>query len=143
MKFRVLLVALALVAGSAEAKPRGPAVAGVGDVIYHADIRAPLPNAFGKPDVFGRDVIVGRIDVRFLGLAADGRARFQRSEVPIVSNETTVTRGQGRPVVATAMSPMLFDMAVDLTSDPTIFVNGETIRVLSATDTRVTFEVVK
>lgn len=144
MKVWMVLGLALFAAAPADARPKGgPAVAGLGEVIYHADVRAPLPNLRGKPDIFGRQLIVGRIDVRYLGLAEDGRARFQRAEVPIVSNETTVTRAQGLPVLATPMAPVVTDLAVDLERDPTLFVNGTTIRILSADGARVSYEIVE
>lgn len=144
MKAWMVLGLVLIAASPADARPKGgPSVAGLGEVIYHADVRAPLPNLRGRPDIFGRQLIVGRIDVRYLGLTEDGRARFQRAEVPIISNETTVTRAQGFPVLATPMPPVLTDLTVDLQTDPSLIVNGQTIRILDASSSKVTYEVVR
>jgi hypothetical protein len=64
----------------------------IGDVLVKVNLRESLPNAFGKPDVFGRKRDRGFVEIRFMGITDDGRAVFRRRTVDIYSNETTMTR---------------------------------------------------
>jgi hypothetical protein len=65
--------------------------AGVGDTVLDLKITEPLPNAFGKADVFGRTRDAGRVIVRYLG-ERNGVAYFSRQNVTIQSNDTTMSR---------------------------------------------------
>ena len=107
-------------------------------MIYHADVKGPLPNPWGSPDIWGRKVIVGQIEIRYMGLTPAGAAEFQRSDIKVISNATTTT--QGGFVTSEPLPPVLTNVSVDLASDPTILANGETIRVLSASGSKVTDE---
>jgi hypothetical protein len=68
----------------------------VGDVLVKVRLRESLPNAFGGADIFGRKRDRGFIEIRYMGLAEDGRAVFRRRTIDIYTNETTMTRMQPR-----------------------------------------------
>lgn len=72
--------------------------AGIGDTVLDLKVTEPLPNAFGKADLFGRTRDAGRIVVKYLG-ARDGRAWFGRRDIAISSNDTTMSRS---PTVITS-----------------------------------------
>jgi hypothetical protein len=93
-----LLSALALAACSpVETKtslvsPAGGQVqtAGPGDVVMSFQSRRSLPNIVGKADLFGRTTNAGRTTIRYLG-SRNGRALFERSDVLVESNATTMS----------------------------------------------------
>ncbi|MEL3890452.1 hypothetical protein V6B08_09255 [Ferrovibrio sp. MS7] len=64
--------------------------AGPGDTVMAFQIQRSLPNAFGNADMFGRTVNAGRTTVRYIG-TLDGRAVFERSQIAIDSNATTMS----------------------------------------------------
>jgi hypothetical protein len=65
--------------------------AGPGDTVMDFRITKPLPNAFGKADIFGRRTDAGRTVVRFMG--SQGRtAYFERSDVSLETNATTMNQ---------------------------------------------------
>jgi hypothetical protein len=65
--------------------------AGVGDTVLDLKITEPLPNAFGKADIFGRTRDAGRVIVRYVG-ERNGVAYFSRQNVTIQSSDTTMSR---------------------------------------------------
>ena len=68
----------------------GTLSAGPGDVVLNFQSRKALPNAFGKADLFGRTTNAGGTTVRFVG-SQGGRAMFERTDVQVVSNATTMS----------------------------------------------------
>lgn len=68
--------------------------ASIGDALVRVTIKEPLPNAFGGSDIFGRKREKGFVEIRFMGILEDGRARFRRRSVDVISNETTMSRSQ-------------------------------------------------
>jgi hypothetical protein len=64
--------------------------AGPGDVVLSFESRRALPNAFGKADLFGRTTNAGGTTVRYVG-SQGGRAVFERSDVQVESNATTMS----------------------------------------------------
>jgi hypothetical protein len=95
--FPALLMGMALVACAsieASAQPTNPTNivrAGPGDIVMSFELRRPLPNIFGKPDIFGRTTDAGRITVRYLGTEGS-RAVFERSDVVISNDATTMSQ---------------------------------------------------
>jgi len=67
----------------------------VGGQVFKVQRTSDLPNAFGKADVFGGKVNRGYTEVRYQGLAPDGRAVFRVVEVETESTETTMSRYGG------------------------------------------------
>src|SRR5260370_34153929 len=66
-------------------------VAGVGDTVLDLKQTQSLPNVVGRADIFGRTRDAGRVIVRFVGLEGN-QAVFDRQDVVIQSNETTMTQ---------------------------------------------------
>jgi hypothetical protein len=66
----------------------------VGDLLVKVTLKEGLPNALGGSDIFGRKRERGFVELRFMGMAPDGRAVFRRKSVDIVSNETTLSPSQ-------------------------------------------------
>jgi len=95
--FPALLIGVALaICTSAEisAQPSSPtniARAGPGDTVISLELRRPLPNIFGKPDIFGRTISAGQTAVRFLGTEGS-RAVFERSDIVISNDATTMSQ---------------------------------------------------
>jgi hypothetical protein len=65
--------------------------AGIGDQVVRIDRSEDLPNAFGRADLFGRKRDAGFTEVRFVGIE-DGKPVFERRDLEIRSNETTMSR---------------------------------------------------
>lgn len=64
---------------------------GPGDTVMEFRVTKPLPNAFGQADIFGRTTNAGNVSVRYLGNEG-GRAVFERSDVSVESNATTMNQ---------------------------------------------------
>ncbi|MBS3974781.1 MAG: peptidase [Actinobacteria bacterium] len=64
----------------------------VGGQVMRIARSSDLPNAFGKADVFGGKVDRGFTELRFQGLAPDGRLVFRVTEIETASTETTMSR---------------------------------------------------
>jgi hypothetical protein len=96
-EFRAILAGVAFVvctplgASAQPASPTNISRAGPGDTVISFELRRPLPNIFGKPDIFGRTIAAGRITVRYLG-AEGSRAVFERSDITISDDATTMSR---------------------------------------------------
>lgn len=64
--------------------------AGPGDTVLSFQSRRSLPNAFGRADLFGRTTNAGGTTVRYIGTSG-GQAIFERTDVQITSNATTMS----------------------------------------------------
>lgn len=64
-------------------------MAGIGDTILEVEKRESMPNVTGNADIFGRTRPTGRVIVTYLGVE-QGRAAFQRQNISIQSNATTM-----------------------------------------------------
>ncbi len=64
----------------------------VGGVVFTLNRASPLPNAFGKKDIFGRKVDRGFVQLRYRGKTPDGKLVFTVTDVETRSNETTMNR---------------------------------------------------
>lgn len=64
----------------------------IGEQVFILRRKSPLPNAFGNPDIFGRKIDRGFLELRFLGLTRDGYVKFKIKDVQKNSNETTLSR---------------------------------------------------
>lgn len=99
IRFGLLVVAVLALAGCsttqttttlavpADGQPR---TAGPGDTVIAFQSSRPLPNVFGQADIWGRTVNAGSTTVRYLGTRG-GRASFERTDVAVQSNATTMT----------------------------------------------------
>lgn len=172
----IAAIAIATVSSAAEAKLKQfssinipenkETFSSVGDVLVKVTLRESLPNAFGGADIFGRKRDKGFVEVRYMGLASDGRAVFRRRTVEIYSNETTMSRSGMRygsaqvnqygnsasvsgysvgPQQATveALPPDTIEFALDLTKNHIITVEDRQIEVRRADEGGVTFVVSK
>lgn len=65
-----------------------------------------LPNAFGKADLWGGKVNRGYVELRYLGLADDGRLILRLTDVETESTETSMSRyGVGRSTYTGTYNP--------------------------------------
>ncbi len=64
----------------------------MGGTIFKVDRMKPLPNLFGKPDIFGRKVYAGYTELRYQGMTDDGRILLRVTEADTHSTETTMSR---------------------------------------------------
>ena len=125
-----------------------------------------LPNAFGKADVFGGKVNRGYTELRYQGLAPDGRVVFRFTEVETESTETTMSRyggststlntqRVGNSVYGTVTSydaprgsterlpPNTTQFAVDPNKTKEFTVAGTKVQVINATETSLTYQLAK
>lgn len=149
----MMFVAVLCVVGATPADAE-PAKFGIGDIIYQKELKEPLPNAFGKSDIFGRKRTAGFIEIRYVGLA-EGVAQFARRDTRVFSNETTVTRsgagavigpngqvttvyGLDRGASSQALPPS--ELLINVPLGEALLVDGTTIPVLEATGSTVTVD---
>lgn len=64
----------------------------IGGQVFKVTRSSPLPNAFGRADIFGRTVDRGSIEMRYQGQTADGKLVFRLVDIDVRSNETTMNR---------------------------------------------------
>lgn len=67
----------------------------INGTIFRVQRTSDLPNALGKADIFGGKVDRGFIELRYIGLAPDGRVILRLTEIDTASNETTMSRYGG------------------------------------------------
>lgn len=118
----------------ARSTPTGQATqANVGDAVLALKITEPLPNVFGKADMFGRTRDVGQVIVRYMG-ERNSVAYFSRQNIAIQSTNAPPTsrqnmvRGNGQIVLSAPVGGELL-------------IEGRTLTVLSATGGQVVFSV--
>jgi hypothetical protein len=102
----VLVSALTVACGATRSyetvqQPKGTTLtAGIGGKIFRIERSGDLPNAFGKKDIWGGKVDQGFVELRFAGVADDGRLVLRLTDVETRSNETTMSRyGVGHATV--------------------------------------------
>jgi hypothetical protein len=66
--------------------------AGIGGKLFRLERTSDLPTASGGADIFGGKVDRGFVELRFVGLADDGRVILRLTDVETRSNETTMSR---------------------------------------------------
>jgi hypothetical protein len=96
-----------------------------GDLVMEFKSTKPLPNAFGKADLFGRTTDAGRTTVRYLG-SRDSSAVFERQDISVETNATTMNQ-----------TPLILPTVSSTTLDGTI---GN--RAVSGTATSTSYSVV-
>lgn len=69
-----------------------PLDAYIGGQVFKIIRTSPLPNLFGKSDIFGRTVDRGSVELRYQGQAPDGKLVFRLVDIDTRSNETTMNR---------------------------------------------------
>lgn len=136
----------------------------VGDVLVKVTLRESLPNAFGGADIFGRKRDRGFVEIRFLGLADDGRAIFRRRSVDIYSNETTMSRSGlrfgsatvesdgdsatitgytvgGQRATVEALPPDTIEFVLDLSKSRIVTIEDRQVEILEADAGGVRFKI--
>lgn len=138
----------------------------VGGQVLKVQRTSDLPNAFGKADIFGGKVNRGYTELRYQGLAPDGRLVFQVTEVETESTETTMSRYGGSTSSLNAqrigntvygtvttydaprgsterLPPNTTQFAVDPNKTKEFTVGDLVIQVISATETSLSYRLVK
>ena len=64
----------------------------IGGQLFKIARTGPLPNIFGKGDIFGRTVDRGFLELRYQGQTPEGKTVFRLIDVDVRSNETTMNR---------------------------------------------------
>jgi hypothetical protein len=64
----------------------------IGGQVFKITRTSPLPNIFGKADLFGRTVDRGSVELRYQGQTPDGKLVFRLVDIDTRSNETTMNR---------------------------------------------------
>jgi len=64
----------------------------VGGSIFKVSRSRDLPNAFGRADIYGGKIFAGYTELRYQGLADDGRVVLRVTEVETHSTETAMSR---------------------------------------------------
>lgn len=93
--------------------------AGIGDQVLRINRSEDLPNAFGRADLFGRKRDAGFTEVRFVGIEA-GKPVFERRDVEIRSNETTMSRS-GAMIGTTSASAYSYGNTTTVQGTTTVF----------------------
>lgn len=138
----------------------------VGGQVLKVQRSSDLPNAFGKADVFGGKVNRGYTELRYQGLAPDGRLIFRVTEVETESNETSMSRYGGSTSTLNAqrygnsvygtvttqnapqgsterLPPNTTQFALDLAKTKEFTIGGVKVNVLSADETSLTYQLAK
>jgi hypothetical protein len=126
-------------------------IASISDVMVRIQVTDSLPNVVGGRDIFGRTRERGFSELRYLGLDAQGKARFRRRDVDIITNETAINRtglsltwpivglSLTEPSVA-VLAPETNEFSLDLRTYNSITIHGRTVHVIEATSAFVRFE---
>lgn len=136
----------------------------VGDLLVRVTLKEGLPNAFGGSDIFGRKRERGFVELRYMGMAPDGRAVFRRKSVDILTNETTLSPSQslfggqanvvqegsgtniaiigrqGGDAKVQALPADTIEFALDLSKHRTITIEDRVIELLQADSGGVSFK---
>lgn len=125
-----------------------------------------LPNAFGKADIWGGKVNRGYTELRYQGLAPDGRLVFRITEVETESTETTMSRYGGSTATFNThrsgnssygtvsvydaprgstdrLPPNTTEFAVDPAKTKEFTVGGVMVHVINATEASLAYQLVK
>lgn len=73
-------------------KTEAPIQTHIGGQVFKITRTSPLPNAFGRADIFGRTVDRGSVELRYQGQTPDGKLVFRLIDIEVRSNETTMNR---------------------------------------------------
>jgi|SRR3989344_1999594 len=78
----------------------------IGGQVFKVTRSSPLPNVFGKADIFGRTVDRGSVELRYQGQTQDGKIVFRLIDIDTRSNETTMNRTQIGVVTGTGSATL-------------------------------------
>lgn len=138
----------------------------VGGQVLLVQRTSDLANAFGKADVFGGKVNRGYTEVRYQGLAPDGRLVFRVTEVETESTETTMSRYGGSTATFNThrfgnssygsvsmhdaprgsterLPPNTTEFAIDPAKTKEFTVGGIMVNITNATETSLAYQLVK
>ena len=138
----------------------------VGGQVLKVQRTSDLPNAFGKADIFGGKVNRGFTELRYQGLAPDGRLTFRVTEVETESSETTMSRYGGSTSTLNAqrfgsnvygtvttydaprgsterLPPNTTQFAVDSAKTKELTVAGIKVKISVVDETSLTYQLVK
>ena len=138
----------------------------VGGQVMKIQRTSDLPNAFGKADVFGGKVSRGYTELRYQGLAPDGRLIFRVTEIETESTETTMSRYGGSTSTLNAqrvgnnvygtvtsydaprgsterLPPNTTQFAIDPSKTKEFTVAGIKVQIIDATETSLTYQLIK
>jgi hypothetical protein len=125
-----------------------------------------LPNAFGRADLFGGKINRGYTELRYQGLAADGRLIFRVTEVETESSETTMSRYGGSTSTLSAqrvgnrtvgiltyhdaprgsteqLPPNITEVLIDLNKTKAFSIGGVRVLIINATETSLEYQLAK
>jgi hypothetical protein len=143
-----------------------PLSAYIGGQVLKVQKTSDLPNAFGKADVFGGKINRGYTELRYQGLAPDGRLIFRVTEIETESTETTMSRyGRststlnaqrvGNSVYGTVttydaprgsterLPPNTTQFALDLNSTKELNIGSIKVQILGATETSLSYQLLR
>lgn len=66
----------------------------IGGQVFKITRTSPLPNVFGRADLFGRTVDRGSVELRYQGQTPDGKVVLRLIDFDVRSNETTMNRAR-------------------------------------------------
>ncbi|MBI2801529.1 MAG: peptidase [Gammaproteobacteria bacterium] len=138
----------------------------IGGQVLRIQRTSDLPNAFGKADIFGGKVNNGYTELWYQGLVPDDRVVFRITEVETESTETTMSRyGSSRSTVSAQrvgdnlygtvtsysapsgsterLPPNMTEFAVDPNKSKEFSVAGVTVRIINATETSLSYQLLK
>ncbi len=105
--------------------------ASIGETVFRVTRTSPLPNAFGRADIFGRTVDRGFRELRFQGIS-EGKLVFRLVDVETRSNETTMSRS-GAVISSTTGTANTTGSAVASPSGGHVNVTGNSTTTYSGT----------
>lgn len=66
----------------------------IGGLVFKVTRTSPLPNLFGRADIFGRTVDRGSVELRYQGQTPDRKIVLRLIDIDVRSNETTMNRSR-------------------------------------------------
>jgi len=115
----------------------------IGGVVFRVNRTSPLPNVFGKPDIFGRKVDRGFVELRYKGQSPDGQLKFQLTDVGTISNETTMNQTPREITTTRAQVSTLGNSSVGTQQSTTVRDEAGKTEVLPPDTTAFTIDTAK
>jgi hypothetical protein len=116
----------------------------IGGPVFRIERSSDLPNVVGKADIWGGKVDRGFVELRYQGVAPDGKLLFRVTDIETRSNETTMSRyglRQSTVNATTTVSPT-GTSANTFGTVTTVAPQGQT-QLLGPNTTEFAFDVVK
>ena len=138
----------------------------IGGQVLKVEKSSDLPNAFNKADIFGGKINRGYTELRYQGIAPDGRLVFRITEVETESTETTMSRYGGSTSTLNAnrygnnvygtvttynapqgnterLPPNTTQFALDMAKTKELTIGNIKVNIVSADETSITYRLVK